>query len=359
MKLKNKTIYSVIFISVLFCLFGLTACSSGIVDYNKRTDGATGFVRFSICENGEQNDFTADKEARTVFPYAGVLDGFRMIKLSYEKSYSEEIEIGAWDKYSDFESDSVVAAIPVGTYTFKLTGKRFGTTFTQQKSATVVADTTVSLVFDNLTVSSGNTGKVSIDLKLPSSITSQIDDIKATIINMDTDEDENYGLVYDTEEDCISFINENIKQGDNLLMIKITDSENNQLFYYTVAIQVKAGFESSASFDYSGDNDPELIQLSHSKKNKITYYANYDDQSTEKYVQTYYPGCSILGIEATGFSLAGKTFQGWNTNKAGTGYAFAANDDLPWNSTGTESGNISVMLPYGRGDLKLYAQWSD
>ena len=110
-------------------------------------------TRVSCGENEAVIKITAAAE-RTVMPKAGSIDEFTDFTLTYSSSYSSsagKTVIGNWEKYSDLSQITLV--VESGTKYFTLTAKRYGVTFSQQISKTIVPGNSYTLVFNSLSTS--------------------------------------------------------------------------------------------------------------------------------------------------------------------------------------------------------------
>lgn len=326
-------------------LLGFSACS----DIDESSESSSyptdkGIVRFAISENEE----SSVSEARTVFPVTGTASEFTNITLSYKTSnysWAESTELGNWKTYS--ELTDFKAALSTGSYYFTITAERYGATFSQTTGKTTVeAGKSFTLTFDSLSVpySSESVGKISVTLKFPSSIASSISKVYAGY-----SEDSSYSaghgnseeseLTYDSETTSATFTREKAKSGNNVLYFLAKDADEKQIFVYPLIVQVKAGYLSSKTIDAStGD----AITQDASRMVKVTYKVNDETATASDYVQDYYPGCGLLGLEKTGFSVAGKKFTQWNTAADGTGTTYNENN-----------------TPDLTSDTTLYAIWVD
>ena len=318
-------------------LLGFSACS----DIDESSESSSyptdkGIVRFAISENEE----SSGSEARTVFPVTGNASEFTNITLGYKTySYSSlSTELGKWSTYDELKDFE--AAISSGSYYFTITAERYGATFSQTTGKTTVeAGKSFTLTFDSLAVNSTSetTGKISVTLKFPSSIASSISKVYAGY-----SEDSSYSaghgnseeteLTYDSETTSATFTREKAKSGNNVLYFLAKDADGKQIFVYPLIVQVKAGYLSSKTIDAStGD----AITQDASRMVKVTYKVNDETATATDYVQNYYPGCGLLGLEKTGFSVAGKKFTQWNTAADGTGTTYNENNtpDLTENTT--------------------------
>jgi uncharacterized repeat protein (TIGR02543 family) len=79
----------------------------------------------------------------------------------------------------------------------------------------------------------------------------------------------------------------------------------------------------------NGSNDPERETYT------VTYDANGGSGAAPS-AQTVAAGSSVTLSGQGSLSYSGKTFNGWNTNSAGTGAAYAAGDSL------TVTGNVTL-----------------
>lgn len=318
-------------------LLGLSACSD-IDESNEAASyaGGKGIVRFAISENED----SVLKDARTVFPVTGNASEFTNITLGYKTySYSSSsTELGKWSTYDELKNFEV--ALSTGSYYFTITAERYGATFTQTTGKTTVeAGKSFTLTFDSLSVpySSESVGKISVTLKFPSSIASSISKVYAGY-----SEDSSYSaghgnseeseLTYDSETTSATFTREKAKSGNNVLYFLAKDADGKQIFVYPLIVQVKAGYLSSATIDAStGD----AITQDASRMVKVTYKVNDETATATDYVQNYYPGCAIVGITTTKFSVTGKKFTQWNTAADGTGTTYNENNtpDLTENTT--------------------------
>jgi len=326
-------------------LLGFSACS----DIDESSESSSyptdkGIVRFAISENEE----SSVSEARTVFPVTGTASEFTNITLSYKTSnysWAESTELGNWKTYS--ELTDFKAALSTGSYYFTITAERYGATFSQTTGKTTVeAGKSFTLTFDSLSVpySSESVGKISVTLKFPSSIASSISKVYAGY-SEDSYYSAGYGtseeseLTYDSETTSATFTREKAKSGNNVLYFLAKDADGKQIFVYPLIVQVKAGYLSSATIDAStGD----AITQDASRMVKVTYKVNDETATASDYVQDYYPGCGLLGLEKTGFSVAGKKFTQWNTAADGSGTTYNENN-----------------TPDLTSDTILYAIWVD
>lgn len=325
-------------------LLGFSACS----DIDESSESSSyptdkGIVRFAISENED----SVLKDARTVFPVTGNASEFTNITLGYKTySYSSSsTELGKWSTYDELKDFE--AAISSGSYYFTITAERYGATFSQTTGKTTVeAGKSFTLTFDALTVNSTSetTGKISVTLKFPSSIASSISKVYAGY-SEDSSYSAGYGtseeseLTYDSETTSATFTREKAKSGNNVLYFLAKDADEKQIFVYPLIVQVKAGYLSSKTIDAStGD----AITQDASRMVKVTYKVNDETATATDYVQEYYPGCGLLGLEKTGFSVTGKKFTQWNTAADGTGTTYNEN-----------------ITPDLTSDTILYAIWVD
>lgn len=325
-------------------LLGFSACS----DIDESSESSSyptdkGIVRFAISENED----SVLKDARTVFPVTGNASEFTNITLGYKTySYSSSsTELGKWSTYDELKDFE--AAISSGSYYFTITAERYGATFSQTTGKTSVeAGKSFTLTFDSLSVpySSESVGKISVTLKFPSSIASSISKVYAGY-SEDSYYSAGYGtseeseLTYDSETSSATFTREKAKSGNNVLYFLAKDADGKQIFVYPLIVQVKAGYLSSKTIDAStGD----AITQDATRMVKVTYKVNDETATASDYVQNYYPGCGLLGLEKTGFSVAGKKFTQWNTAADGTGTTYNENN-----------------TPDLTSDTILYAIWVD
>ena len=320
-------------------LLGLSACSD-IDESNEAASyaGDKGIVRFAISENED----SVLKDARTVFPVTGNASEFTNITLGYKTySYSSSsTELGKWSTYDELKNFEV--ALSTGSYYFTITAERYGATFTQTTGKTTVeAGKSFTLTFDSLTVASTSetTGKISVTLKLPSSVASSMSKVYARFKNASSENYETKEVDYDSNSSSATFTCEKADAGLNILFFGVDDSEGNRIFAYPLVVQVKAGYLSSATIDAStGD----AITQDASRMVKVTYKVNDETATATDYVQNYYPGCAIVGITTTKFSVTGKKFTQWNTAADGTGTTYNENN-----------------TPDLTSDTILYAIWVD
>lgn len=321
-------------------LLGFSACSD-IDESNEAASyaGDKGIVRFAISENED----SVLKDARTVFPVTGTASEFTNITLSYKTStysWAESTELGNWKTYSeltDFE-----AALSTGSYYFTITAERYGATFTQTTGKTTVeAGKSFTLTFDSLTVASTSetTGKISVTLKLPSSVASSMSKVYARFKNASSESYETKEVDYDSNSSSAIFTCEKADAGLNILFFGVDDAAGNRIFAYPLVVQVKAGYLSSATIDASVG---EEVTQDATRMVKVTYKVNDETATATDYVQNYYPGCAIVGITTTKFSVTGKKFTQWNTAADGTGTTYNENN-----------------TPDLTSDTILYAIWVD
>lgn len=301
-------------------LLGLSACSD-IEESNEAASyaGDKGIVRFAISENED----SVLKDARTVFPVTGNASEFTNITLGYKtSSYSLlSTELGKWSTYDEFKNFEV--ALSTGSYYFTITAERYGATFSQTTGKTTVeAGKSFTLTFDSLTVTSTSetTGKISVTLKFPSSIASSISKVYA---GHSADFSYFSEFTYDSETTSATFTRENAKSGNYVLYFLAKDADGKQIFVYPLIVQVKAGYLSSKTIDASTE---DAITQDASRMVKVTYKVNDETATATDYVQDYYPGCGLLGLEKTGFSVTGKKFTQWNTAADGSGTTYNENN---------------------------------
>ncbi|MBQ9206200.1 MAG: InlB B-repeat-containing protein [Treponema sp.] len=338
MKKLNKLIG---FFTLAVAIFSFAGCSDISEKEESASNDGKAVVRFAISENGTQESGSE----RTVFPVTGDVSEFTNIKLSYKtSSYSSvSTEIGSWATYAELATAQ--AAIESGYKYFVLSAERYGATFTQTKGVSVTANQAVSVTFDSLEVSAtGNqTGKVSVTLKFPSSLSTQISKVYAGYSEEDADEDQSSDdgeeITYDSENNSATFTKESTVAGYNSLFFVAKDTSDKEIFVYPTMVRVNAGYLSSATIDASTG---EAISLDSSKIKKITYKINDASSTTADYEQTFYPGSKILSASATGFELEGKQLKSWNTLAGGTGTSYKGGDTLSLTA-----------------DLTLYAIWED
>lgn len=301
-------------------LLGLSACSD-IEESNEAASyaGDKGIVRFAISENED----SVLKDARTVFPVTGNASEFTNITLGYKtSSYSSlSTELGKWSTYDEFKNFEV--ALSTGSYYFTITAERYGATFSQTTGKTTVeAGKSFTLTFDSLTVTSTSetTGKISVTLKFPSSIASSISKVYA---GHSADFSYFSEFTYDSETTSATFTREKVKSGNYVLYFLAKDADGKQIFVYPLIVQVKAGYLSSKTIDASVE---EEVTQDASRMVKVTYKVNDETATATDYVQDYYPGCGLLGLEKTGFSVTGKKFTQWNTAADGSGTTYNENN---------------------------------
>lgn len=320
-------------------LLGLSACSD-IDESNEAASyaGDKGIVRFAISENED----SVLKDARTVFPVTGNASEFTNITLGYKTySYSSlSTELGKWSTYDELKDFE--AAISSGSYYFTITAERYGATFSQTTGKTTVeAGKSFTLTFDSLTVASTSetTGIISVTLKLPSSVASSMSKVYARFKNASSENYETKEVDYDSNSSSATFTCEKADAGLNILFFGVDDAAGNRIFAYPLVVQVKAGYLSSATIDASVG---EEVTQDATRMVKVTYKVNDETATATDYVQNYYPGCAIVGITTTKFSVAGKKFTQWNTAADGTGTTYNENN-----------------TPDLTSDTILYAIWVD
>lgn len=294
-------------------------------------------TRVSCGENEAVIKITAAAE-RTVMPKAGSIDEFTDFTLTYSSSYSSsagKTVIGNWEKYSDLSQITLV--VESGTKYFTLTAKRYGVTFSQQISKTIVPGNSYTLEFNSLSTSSSEvkTGKVSVSLILPQGIAEKT---SAVAVIFDGEE-KTVSAVYNAKTKTATYTEESFKMGSSTIAFTAIDSEGNKIFVYPVTLIVRAGFLSESIIDASTGLE---VKQDSSLINTVTYKINSSTSTAEDYAVKYYPGCTILSPEDCGFTVTGKKFYVWNTNANSAGTSYNAGD-----------------TPVLKSDTTLYAIWLD
>lgn len=318
-----KRFFKAVFSAVLG--FSIISCSNINED----------ITRVSCGENEAVIKITAAAE-RTVMPKAGSIDEFTDFTLTYSSSYSSsagKTVIGNWEKYSDLSQITLV--VESGTKYFTLTAKRYGVTFSQQISKTIVPGNSYTLEFNSLSTSSSEvkTGKVSVSLILPQGIAEKT---SAVAVIFDGEE-KTVSAVYNAKTKTATYTEESFKIGSSTIAFTAIDSEGNKIFVYPVTLIVRAGFLSESIIDASTGSE---VKQDASLINTVTYKVNSNTATSGDFAVKYYPGCTIISPADCGFTVTDKKFYVWNTNAnlAGTSY---------------NAGDTPVLT----ADTTLYAIW--
>lgn len=320
--------------------FSLVSCSDifDSKEENSSISDGFGIVRFKISENLSDSE----EAARTIFPTneADSVADFEEISLSY--GTVKPVEIGKWNKYSDLASFQ--AAVPSGQISFTLKAKRYGASFSQTKTATITAGEAATLNFDDFRVVSDSpkTGKASITLKFPSTLTGIS---KVYVYYEDYYDDRNVKefeeeVAYNPTENSATFEKCGLSQSNKIIICFTAKNANGEkIFSYPVGIWIVKGRLTKSTIDISS---PTVTEQSANLFAKVTYKINESSISASDYEQNYYPGCKILSSENTNFSVTGKKFMKWNTVADGTG-------------TDYYEGNTPNLT----SDTTLYAIWAN
>ncbi len=241
---------------------------------------------------------------RTVLANTSPSADFVEIKLLGTPANGSQTELAAWNTYSDMINSTNEINLTPGIWTFTLTAKRYGASFSQTLSESVVsADSRTVLSFTNLavTATSAGKGKVHVEFTFPSSLQG-LSSCKAKF------GDEAETTLTLTGRSCV-YEAGSVDDGSYKLTFRGLNASGTEILNYPTYVVVKKGYISSSTINGSiseitkGQNTPV----------KVTYMIN-DGSSTTSYEQTYNKGSSLYTYSAVGFTKpTSKTFVGWCT----------------------------------------------
>lgn len=351
----------------------LSSCSD-LSNFNeeKSSNGRSGRISISLgLANPDGSAASEAESARSVMPRSEDNNDTR--SLSEISLYSKLSSAGdytllkTWDSVAEMQKSPYSESIESGTYDFKLTAKNYGATMAQElKSKAISSGSTTSLAFTALAPSSEGeqtggiyvfaeyrdstyTSYVAEDLKAFASTSSSpypVCSVKLDSGDALTKSSSEYSKNAKgsdgsscefTGTGFSSFTNNAVPAGNHILTYTFTSTDG-KVFVYPVAVQVKAGYLSSANIYPLYDCTNAAIS---GESYTLTYNAN-TGSSSAPVTQKFAGSATVADAESLGFAAASSSqrFKYWTTDEAGSGTKYYAGDSLAL-----------------AGNTTLYAQW--
>lgn len=351
---SSPIITQTIFVAVL--AFALVSCAqiSGGSDDDINLPSKTGKakVAISLAQDSDESG------ARTVLPSEGSIQDFSDFEFFKKASgESDFTSLATWNTYDDFYKNTKEFDFDAGTYTFKLTAKRYGATFLGYVSGKLETDKKYTFPF-KLSIDENNTTKtgylnVSFAITSSSTLYDSVSKITATLGTNEESEleiTESNSSTWDYASSSriyiytktVAYKSESAEEGNYLLTFKAYNDSGAVIFTYPTYVIVQAGYPSSKSISVGAG---EAISESSAAATSvtITYNSNYSDSTENKtYEQTFYSGSAIVSATTAGFSDEEKNLREWNTSADRTGTSYKPGEQPSFSENTT-----------------LYAIWKD
>lgn len=310
-------------------------------------------VAISLAQDSDETG------ARTVLPSNGSIQDFSDFEFFKKASgESDFTSLATWNTYDDFYKNTKEFDLDAGTYTFKLTAKRYGAVFSASNEVTLESGKSESITFtlDVDENSTTKTGYLNVSFAITSSSTlyDSASKITATLGTNEESEleitenkssgtwDSTSGRYVYIYTKTVAYKSESAEEGNYLLTFKAYNDSGAVIFTYPTYVIVQAGYPSSKSISVGAG---EAISESSAAATPvtITYNSNYSDSTENKtYEQTFYSGSAIVSAATAGFSDEGKNLREWNTNADRTGTSYKPGEQPSFSENTT-----------------LYAIWKD